>query len=47
MSLINRRIIAYRFKNRPKMTFDDAHAEADQTFELHRDHTGRLEYTTK
>lgn len=35
------------FKNRPFMTFDDAKAEPDQTFELHEDHDGTLEYSTK
>ncbi len=36
-----------RFKNRPKMTFEDAEAEADQTFTLHPDHSGQIEYLTK
>ncbi|ESO88283.1 hypothetical protein LOTGIDRAFT_204391 [Lottia gigantea] len=35
------------FKNRPKMTFDDSSAEADQEFELHPDPEGVLEYSTK
>lgn len=35
------------FKNRPYMTFDDANAKADQTFELHEDNDGSLEYSTK
>ncbi|XP_002737581.1 PITH domain-containing protein 1-like [Saccoglossus kowalevskii] len=35
------------FKNRPKMTFDDAGGEPDQVFEMHPDNTGQLEYATK
>jgi PITH domain len=35
------------FKNRPKMTFDDVTAKADQEFELEQDVTGSLEYSTK
>lgn len=35
------------FKNRPKMTFDDAQAKADQEFSLHPDPGGRIEYATK
>lgn len=35
------------FKNRPFMTFDDATAEPDQTFDLNEDHDGSLEYTPK
>lgn len=36
-----------RFKNRPRMTFDDARAEPEQEFELHPDNTGTLEYPVK
>lgn len=35
------------FKNRPKMTFDDVGAKADQEFELEKDLTGSIEYSTK
>ena len=35
------------YKNRPAMSFDDAAAEADQTFDLQPDHEGKLEYHTK
>jgi len=35
------------FKNRPKMTFDDVSIKADQEFELERDLTGSIEYSTK
>ncbi|XP_062551716.1 PITH domain-containing protein GA19395 [Armigeres subalbatus] len=35
------------YKNRPKMTFDDAGAQADQEFELERDANGVIEYSTK
>lgn len=35
------------FKNRPKMTFDDVNAKADQEFELEQDLTGSIEYSTK
>lgn len=35
------------FKNRPKMTFDDVGAKADQEFELQKDLTGSIEYSTK
>jgi hypothetical protein len=35
------------FKNRPKMTFDDVSAKADQEFELDRDLSGSIEYSTK
>ncbi|EFA03260.1 PITH domain-containing protein CG6153 [Tribolium castaneum] len=35
------------FKNRPRMTFDDVSAVADQEFQLHVDNTGLLEYATK
>ncbi|EDO35017.1 predicted protein [Nematostella vectensis] len=35
------------FKNRPAMTFDDAGSEAEQSFELHEDRNGSLEYATK
>jgi len=35
------------FKNRPKMTFDDASAEPDQKFSLVRDTDGTVEYKTK
>ncbi|KAL7741269.1 hypothetical protein ACLKA6_015152 [Drosophila palustris] len=35
------------FKNRPKMTFDDAHGKADQEFELTRDVRGEIEYSPK
>ncbi|UYV68804.1 PITHD1, partial [Cordylochernes scorpioides] len=35
------------FKNRPKLTFDDAQGCCDQEFELHPDNTGTLEYNTK
>ncbi|XP_050320265.1 PITH domain-containing protein GA19395 [Bactrocera neohumeralis] len=35
------------FKNRPKMTFDDARAKADQEFELTRDPRGEIEYSPK
>lgn len=34
------------FKNRPKMTFDDTSAKADQEFELGKDLTGSIEYNT-
>jgi len=37
----------YRFKNRPKMTFDDAAAPADQEFSLVQDPSGTTEYATK
>lgn len=36
-----------RFKNRPLMTFEDAEIEADQSFTLHPDHKGEIEYLTK
>ncbi|XP_053675381.1 PITH domain-containing protein GA19395 [Anopheles nili] len=35
------------FKNRPKMTFDDASAVADQEFALEKDSNGVIEYSTK
>lgn len=35
------------FKNRERMTFDDVRRPADQEFELQRDLTGVLEYSTK
>lgn len=35
------------FKNRPKMTFDDVTAKADQEFELEKDLTGSIEYNTQ
>ena len=35
------------FKNRRRMTFDDASSTADQEFDLQPDHTGSLEYLTK
>ncbi|XP_075153457.1 PITH domain-containing protein GA19395 isoform X2 [Haematobia irritans] len=35
------------FKNRPKMTFDDAQSKADQEFELTRDSRGEIEYSPK
>ncbi|CRL04583.1 CLUMA_CG017652, isoform A [Clunio marinus] len=35
------------FKNRPKMTFDDATGNADQEFELEKDLTGSIEYNTQ
>lgn len=35
------------FKNRPKMTFDDAAAQPDQEFELTKDPRGVVEYPTK
>lgn len=35
------------FKNRPKMTFDEVGAKPDQEFELEKDNSGSLEYTTK
>lgn len=35
------------FKNRPKMTFDEIHAKADQEFELEKDLTGSIEYNTQ
>uniref|UniRef100_A0A182N8S5 PITH domain-containing protein n=1 Tax=Anopheles dirus TaxID=7168 RepID=A0A182N8S5_9DIPT len=35
------------FKNRPKMTFDDASAPADQEFALEKDTNGVIEYATK
>jgi hypothetical protein len=35
------------FKNRPKMTFDDISAQADQEFELEKDLTGTIEYNTQ
>lgn len=35
------------FKNRPKMTFDDASAKADQEFELEKDLNGSIEYNTQ
>lgn len=36
-----------RFKNRPRMTFDDTAATADQEFDLQTDANGTLEYSTK
>lgn len=36
-----------RFKNRPRMTFDDVGVEAEQEFELQVDSSGTLEYGTK
>lgn len=46
--LINNKVSEFfRFKNRPHMTFDDATVKPDQEFELQRDATGRLEYSTK
>ncbi|EDW77378.2 uncharacterized protein Dwil_GK18266 [Drosophila willistoni] len=35
------------FKNRPKMTFDDAKVKPDQEFELTRDINGQIEYSPK
>lgn len=35
------------FKNRPKMTFDDAATQPDQEFELTQDTQGVVEYSTK
>lgn len=35
------------FKNRPKMTFDDASAKPEQEFELEKDLTGSIEYNTQ
>uniref|UniRef100_A0A8W7P014 PITH domain-containing protein n=1 Tax=Anopheles coluzzii TaxID=1518534 RepID=A0A8W7P014_ANOCL len=35
------------FKNRPKMTFDDTSASADQEFSLEKDANGVFEYSTK
>uniref|UniRef100_A0A182JD90 PITH domain-containing protein n=1 Tax=Anopheles atroparvus TaxID=41427 RepID=A0A182JD90_ANOAO len=35
------------FKNRPKMTFDDAAVAADQEFALEKDTSGAIEYSTK
>lgn len=35
------------FKNRPKMTFDDTSAKADQEFNLEKDLTGSIEYNTQ
>ncbi|CAK9297042.1 unnamed protein product [Gordionus sp. m RMFG-2023] len=35
------------FKNRPTMSFDDTQVEADQTFKLHPDPNGKLDYTLK
>lgn len=35
------------FKNRPKMTFDDIPAKADQEFQLEKDLTGSIEYSTQ
>lgn len=35
------------FKNRPKMTFDDAATQPDQEFEMTRDTEGVVEYSTK
>ncbi|XP_050078531.1 PITH domain-containing protein GA19395 [Anopheles maculipalpis] len=35
------------FKNRPKMTFDDTSATADQEFALEKDANGVIEYSTK
>merc|ERR550532_1680534 len=35
------------YKNRPNMTFDDAGAEPEQTFEMHPDPNGVMEYATK
>ncbi|XP_064540512.1 PITH domain-containing protein GA19395 [Drosophila montana] len=35
------------FKNRPKMTFDNARGKADQEFELSRDFRGEVEYSPK
>lgn len=35
------------FKNRPKMSFDDASSKADEEIELMRNPTGELEYPIK
>ncbi|XP_067623185.1 PITH domain-containing protein GA19395 [Eurosta solidaginis] len=35
------------FKNRPKMTFDEARGKADQEFDLSRDPQGEIEYSPK
>lgn len=35
------------FKNRPKMSFDEATLKADEEFELTLDPNGQLEYPTK
>ena len=37
----------FRYKNRPNMTFDDTGAEPEQTFEMHPDPNGVMEYATK
>jgi len=39
--------IFFRFKNRPRMTFDDAKAKPDQEFHLTRDARGEIEYSPK
>lgn len=44
---MNYYIFRFRFKNRPKMTFDDTASTADQEFELQTDVSGTLEYSTK
>lgn len=35
------------FKNRPKMSFDDASSKADEEFDLTRNPNGELEYPIK
>ena len=37
----------FRFKNRPKMSFDDAQGKCDQEFDLVQDSDGTLEYAPK
>ena len=39
--------LLFRFKNRPKMTFDDVRGKADQEFELSRDCRAEIEYSPK
>lgn len=43
----NQNAATVRYKNRPKMTFDDTALKADQDIELTRDPNGQLEYPIK
>lgn len=45
--LLNFPINFFRFKNRPKMTFDEVSSKPDQEFELTKDVNGIVEYSTK
>lgn len=40
-------LCCFRYKNRPKMGFDDTSLTADQEFELQRDPNGDVEYGVK